>query len=241
MVTPLPTRTPPPVTDRAGAWNLKVGRIPAVVATEVLDLLQTHQLDWLVVMEASGYIATLRDRLDEHGFDVLTGDGDIPSRDTAIIVRRIRDHGQVQVHGLGGVRWERRPGRPGLHAPRKMVSARVRRIRVGSVHLPPGPFGPRYPLRRAAFHAAARRTKRLAARWNELGRSWVLAGDWNKPKREKGSWLVPSPAWIARKTGAKIVGDGIDFVMAKGVKISNYRRIKHGNSDHEPVLFDATY
>jgi hypothetical protein len=206
----------------------------------VLDLLETHHLDWLVVMEAVGYIGALRDRLGRR-FDVLTGDADGASRDSAIIVRRGRVHGAPQVHGLGGIEWERRPGRPGLHWARKMVSARVGQPRVGALHLPPGPFGPRYPLRRAAYHGAARRIKRLVIRWNQQGRAWVLAGDWNKPKRERGSWVVPSPAWIARTTGAKIVGDGIDYVMARGVKITRYRRINHGNSDHEPVLFDATY
>ncbi len=236
---------------RAGAYNLRVGRDPHEVAAEVFALVQVHELDWLTICEAHAYIDTLAAALRPHGYVVLV-DGSHPdgsARDSAVIMRSdLALPLLVNLTRLGGVRWERKPGRAGLHWARSMTSAVTGdvRARIGAVHLPPGPFGPRFPLRRRAHRVALRRLWRLGRRWNRratAGRSlpWVLAGDWNMSPAQRGSLLRPSPRWLADQLDAEITGDGIDYVMHRGCDVRNYRRVRFGHSDHEPVLFDVVY
>ncbi len=238
-----------PVRHKAGAWNLRIGRNPVKVTGEVLSLLLGNDLDWLTVCEANGYIAALRGRLAEHGYVVLTNEVDGSARDSAVIVRRrLALSGLVELHRLGGVEWERKPGRPGLHWARSMSSVVLddSLARVGAVHLPPGPFGPRFPLRRRAFRVAVRRLRQIGRRWNQRRRNgrplpWLLPGDWNMRREQAGSWLSPSPRWLADQLGAEITGNGIDYVMHRGCQVSNLRRVDHGTSDHLPLVFDVTY
>lgn len=234
---------------KAGAWNLRIGRNPVTVTGEVLSLLTEHDLDWLTVCEANGYLRALRGRLAEHGYALLVDPRDGSARDSAVIVRKsLALSGLVDLHRLGGVEWERKPGRPGLHWARSMSSAVLADslARVGAVHLPPGPFGPRFPLRRRAHHASLRRLYRIGRRWNRRRRDgrplpWLLPGDWNMTRDVPGTWISPSPRWLADQLGAEITGNGIDYVMHRGCQVSNLRRVDHGTSDHLPLVFDVTY
>ena len=240
---------PDTTVHQAGAWNLKVGRNPERVAREVLALLLEHDLDWLTVCEAHGYIGALRRLLRLHGYVVLTNTTDGSAMDSAIIVRKsLRKRRPGTLHRLGGVEWERKPGRPGLHWPRSANSAVVDDVlaRVMATHLPPGPFGPRFPLRRLAFRTAVSRLERVGRRWNKRRKAgkplpWVMAGDWNMHKNSPGTDDAPTPAWLAERLRATITGDGIDYVMHRHCKVSRYRRVQHGRSDHLPVLFTVTY
>lgn len=202
-----------------GTFNLKKGR----AVSEVPGLLL--RVDWLAVQEVRPHVKALRRVAKAAGFRIRFAS----DRDSAVLVRRGLRVSHVQRHRLGGVRWERRPGRPGLHPPRYMVSVRVaRRYRVGSVHLPPGPHeSPRYLLRRRAMLRAVVRLSQITRRWTRRT-PWVLAGDWNQPRNSP--LLEP----IQRETAS---GVGIDWVMASGVEIADMSAVASVESDHRPRIF----
>jgi len=213
-------------------WNLRVGRKPLKVAVEVDALLTRHDLDVLTVQEAAGYIPAIRRRLKGR-YVVATGIG-TAGRDSAVISRKGIPTGVKRVHRLERRGWERRAGRPGLHHSRSAVSRPVRGVKFLSAHLPP-PAGPRQPLRLAASLASWATLHRLAQRWTSNDRPWVMAGDWNaRPDSDLAQGL-------ANAVGADITGNGIDWVMSRGVLVNQLRRIEHGSSDHRPVLFEVTW
>lgn len=217
-----------PETLSCAAWNLRVGRSLDEVADEVEALLEDRDLDVLTVCEAAAYIPALRERL--RGRYVISTGRDTSGRDSAIISRKGLRLGLKRVHRLERQGWERRAGRAGLHHHRSMVSRPVAGIRFAAVHLPP-PAGPRQPMRVHATLASWATLHRLFGRWTENGRRWVAAGDWNA---QPGSALAQA---LAADTDARAIGNGIDWVMGHGVHLSGYRRIKHGSSDHDPVLY----
>lgn len=225
---------------RGGAWNLKVGRVPGVVLAEVKALLLEHRLDFLVVVEAQGYVDLLERMLPKVGYRLLTDHTDPSARDSAVIVRSSLDAKAPRLHRLGTVRWERKPGRPGLHWSRSAVAAEVEGVKVLATHLPPGPFGPRFPLRRLAYAVALRRVRRILRTWRDAGKPFVAPGDWNKRLTEKGSWANPSPLWLVQGLGFQATSaGGIDYVVSDGVQVRRYRRVTFGRSDHRPVLFEV--
>lgn len=205
-----------------GTFNLAKGRAVSEVAALLVDA------DWLAVQEVQPRAKALHKVARAAGFRVRFS----RDRDSAVLVRRGIPISQVRRHSLGGVRWERRPGRPGLHPPRHMVSLRIaRRYRVGSVHLPPGPHdSPRYlRRRRAMLHAVAVLT-RITRRWTRRT-PWVLAGDWNQPRN------APLLEPIQHDAAA---GVGIDWVMGNRVEIGDMRPVTSVLSDHRPRLFTVT-
>lgn len=215
-----------------GAWNLRVGRRPDVVAAEVDDLLTTHDLDVLLVCEAAAYIGAIRRRLRGR-YRLATGrPGDPSARDSAIIVRKGMRRGVRRVHRLERKGWERKPGRPGLHHPRSAVSQRVAGVRYLAVHVPPQ-GGPNQPLRREAILNSLSTLTSIGYRWTGRDRRWVMAGDWNLRPGDQEARTA------ADKTGARIVGAGIDWVMHHRVRVTGYRKVAHGNSDHRPILFEV--
>jgi hypothetical protein len=236
---PEPKPTGPTRTRHGGSWNLRVGRKPDVVVREVQTFLDEHDLDFLAICEAADYIDALTDSLK--GYKVYAKfDGDGPARDSAVIVRNGRKVTDLRVHRLERIGWERKPGRIGLHWPRSAVSVDVEGLRAMAPHMPPGPFeGPRFWRRGVAFDTAAHKLRRIGLRWSD--RPWVMAGDWNVGKRVVGTEKDPSAAWIASETGARIKGDGIDYVMFRGCRVSDYARHDFGTSDHDPITFTVRF
>lgn len=214
---------------RAATWNLRVGRPPHVVANEVETFLDDHNLDVLCVQEAAQYVGALRRRLRGE-FRVLHGRGSRSRRDSAVIVRKGARVRRKRVHRLGGIAWERGKGRPGLHDPRHMTSVNVCGVRFGSVHLPPTPHARTLRLRRLSHAADVDRLVRIVRRWTRQG-AWVAAGDWN---------ARPSSQYVAPLRGLGLpYGDGIDWVLASGVTVSDFERQTFGSSDHKPRTFNV--
>lgn len=218
-------------TDRGGTWNLRLGK----AVPKVKRLMNRHRLDWLTVQELNGQGQRLQRRLGL-GFDVIaSSDGD-----SAVVVRRGVDWGAPRAHAMGGVEWERQAGRPGLHPARNTASVRIGPrnggYRVLSAHMPPGPD---WKHRRAeARHAYMQRVTYLGRRWSardHLG-GWVMAGDWNLNRRDARARTV------ARNLQAQTTGVGVDWVMAHGVTVSDYRVVGWLRrwSDHRPRIFTVT-
>ena len=232
-----------------GTYNLEISRDVDVVVAEVVTLMREQDLDFLTVCEASTYVGALvksarrGGQLHKAGCRVLAYPRrGIPARETAIVVRR-RAHGGPgarwkRLHWITRLKWERSPNNRGKgmgdHPGRRSVSAWVAWCRVLAVHTTPGPFGPEYPKRHAANLDCFAHQTRIAKRWagSLFSRRAVMPGDWNRHPND------PVVADMVDATGWSTHGDGIDWVLAHGVHVSNMRRIKFGGSDHDPVLFD---
>lgn len=204
---------------RGGTFNLKKGAAVSEVAALLVHV------DWLAVQEVRPRARALRKVARAAGFRVWFA----ADRDSAILVRRGVKVSQVRRHSLGGAWWERKPGRPGLHPPRFMVSLRIGGLyRVGSVHLPPGPHeSPRYPRRRHAMLKAVVVLSRITRRWSKRT-PWVLVGDWNQPRTSP--LLEPIQRSVAE-------GVGVDWVMGHRVSVADVRALPSVLSDHRPRVF----
>lgn len=209
----------------AGFWNLRVNRDPDQVRREVQALVDSEGLDWLAVAEAWQYAGALSRVV---GFDYHTTRNRRPGhRDAGHLVR----HG-VKVTGYRlartGTGWPRRKAR-GLHwartFPHLVLDGWVRGV---SVHWPPGQDRPaNQPALRVCW---ARLVVLLTAR----RRRFVAVGDYNATRRSRGLF---TPRTLARITGGRITGDGIDHVLARGVRVDHFRRGPARGSDHRPILF----
>jgi hypothetical protein len=236
----------------AGAnWNLKIGRDPGQVVHEVAGLFDEHALDFAAVCEASTYVADLnrasrrRGPQGRRGVQVICyPHGDLPARETAIIVRRRSKGGpggrRRRLHVITRLAWERDPKnrKLGLHPGRDSVSARVGWLRVLAVHTPPGPFGREYPLRRhsnlAAFAAHAAIARRWARGLHVKTPRALQVGDWNRHPNDP---VVEDTVGL---TGWQVTGDGIDWALGLNVTVSSVVRVHYGHSDHWPVLFTVS-
>ena len=225
----VPIPSAPPSWTREGAWNLRVGRRPKVVAGEVVALLRSEDLDFLMIHEAAAYTAEIRKAVKRMGYVVKIGGRPASKRDSAIVTRR--KGGTVWSVSLGGIQWERKFGRPGLHPARHMTALARGRTRRGSVHMPPN-GGRRQPQRERAQAAALTKLERVAKRWTRRGYRWVLAGDWNAKAHLEG-------AAIARRLGGDLTGSGIDYVISRGYHVADYRRGPKRGSDHAPILYST--
>jgi hypothetical protein len=225
--------------EKAGSWNLKVGRNVDRVVGEVWDFMFSEDLDWAVFQESRQYSRALEVKFSGTRYIVITAPlADGPGRDCTVIVRAKLLESAGHLFSLGAIEWERKPGRPGLHPERKARAVSVFGLKVLDVHMPPGPFGPRFPLRRLAYTMAGRKIARIARRWASNDRAFVLVGDWNKSTTEDGSWEWPSPEWIADSAGARITGNAIDYLIHYGCEIAHYQRlVGFGHSDHWPITF----
>lgn len=211
---------------KVGTFNGRLGQ----ALREVPALLDEYDLDWLALQEVGGRkrVKALRRMLKGHGYRVYATAGG----DTAIVVRRgLADF--PLLHWMGGIGWERKPGRPGLHPPREGLSVRVggrEGYRVASVHLPPK-AAPGQPLRVEARYAVVARLAVVSARWRRRGRAYVLAGDWNV---EAGHPLL-----------APLVGHdegfGVDRFLVHGVAVTDYRPVASRLSDHRPRIATVHY
>lgn len=216
------------------SWNMKEGRPPGArvidtAADEVEQLADEWDADVLTLHEAKRYNAAVTRRMRKAGYKVVRFTRDASARDSMILARGCKVWGR-RLHRLERRGWERKPGRPGLHDPRSAVSAIVGGVRVIAVHMPP-PAARNQPLRVAAWDNSLHTLSRLGRRWNRWGRPWVMTGDWNRRADH------PDIREFARDLGATVYGDGIDYVIACGVKVDGQRRVSFGGSDHDPVLF----
>lgn len=241
MRNPFKRPTPPtgkPRMLRGGSWNLKEGRaghgkpLFEQVLAEVVQLLRSNNLDFLAVIEAERYIRYLKAHLPEHGYRVHWSEQtDGSARDSAVIVRKGLEVTNPRLHRLETEGWERRPGRPGLHWPRSMFACNVGWLRVFAVHMPPGPFGPDYPLRRRANLVSFSNLQNILL-WNKYV-PYVAPGDYNRTRKD------PVMQQFQRIIGAVRRGRHIDHVFGRSVRIKNFRRGDKAGSDHYPILFDA--
>lgn len=220
---------------RIASWNMKEGRpgrghkVLDTAADEVEEL--ADGLDWLFLHEAGRYSDVVAKRLRRAGKRVLRVRGGYSARDTMIVVERgvrVRWPRLIRLCWRG---WERRPGRKGLHPGRSAMTAVLDGVGTVDVHMPPTPGLKAYPKRDRAWWASLRRLERLARRWNENDRDWLMDGDWNRRADD------PVMVAFAERLGATIYaahpGD-IDYVIARGVHIGDVRRVRHGSSDHDP-------
>ena len=225
--------------DQGGTWNLGPGRKPESVADEVYLFLRLERLDWLTVQEAARYVNAIAKRLRGTPWKIVYNRfGSVRRRDSAVIVRRKLGARWKRTHNLGTGKWERRPGRPGLHDGRDMVSVQVGRkgfrYRVGAFHLPPTPGLEKYPLRNRAWWGGVHTLGKITARWakNKRLTGWVLSGDGNTRKGDKRM------ARLIETTNADdLVWDGIDGAIAYNLELYGMREVDFGNSDHRPVVF----
>ena len=188
----------------------------------------------LLVCESHQYVRPLRKALKGKyrvgAFPALGGS----AADSAVISRKGLKVGPRRLHRLERQGWERKPGRKGLHWPRSAVSRNVAGIRFIATHMPPGPFGPKFPLRKTANERSFRTLTRLGKRLNKVGRPWVDGPDKNRLKTD------PVSRDFLKATGATAHGEGIDWTAAVGVQITNVKAHTFGTSDHKPKTFTVT-
>lgn len=211
-----------------GLANLQVGRNKRVVRREVGRFLRRENLDILYVCEAAPYTKQMRRAAHANGYRYFTGRGSAARRNTGIFVRRgIKVEAHATLH-LGMQRWERalRNRWKGLHPPRFITVVRINGVNLASIHKAPGPYGPRFPLRRSARDKEFRRLRRLTKRWTRRRGAWVLAGDWNmRPKTR----MVRR---FTRQVGGSVTGRGIDYVISRGVRIYGHGVYTDTRADH---------
>jgi hypothetical protein len=226
-------------TLRGGTFNLKFGRDPKRVLTEVGALFDRHRLHFLCVQEFSDYRNTFH---ASRALDVVPVKGQCES---GIIVRpgvRV-DKQSVHTYGDGWItiRGGRFPA--AVHNEARIGGW----LYVRSVHLPT-------PITWSdgRIKGPHDRVDDLAATAEGLRRyfqhpCWVnarlAAGDWNEPPWTSGEY---APSWVATRSGARIAvpvsraGHGrIDYGMVKGARIVGiFKDVKIPElSDHEPVIF----
>jgi hypothetical protein len=110
---------------------------------------------------------------------------------------------------------------------------------VSSTHAPPGvdayPKGLRGKADRVAAWISFVRAFRRWAKHTNPG-AFVVAADWNDQPWRRGPFSI---RWLARKTGAEIVGDGIDYLLVRGVQAKHITTIPGGpGMDHDAQLFE---
>lgn len=192
---------------RIGLWNVERDRNRQLVVGQVHDVMALHQLDALLVCEASDYIAALR---AERSLLVRPTAGVTSERsgstETCIVVRPGVDVGSGWIVRLTRAGWITVRG--GRTAPKWMPTVLLDGwLRVAVVHTPPscrfrnGKHGPVGPVRRVAAYVALMRRVRTFARRRPGGRSLLIAGDWNATPASRGTY---SPAWLARSGRLRI-------------------------------------
>ena len=223
---------------RGGSFNVRKGRDAEVVAREVEDFMAEHDLDWLVLQECADQVRHIAKVLRGR-YVVLTGALTRSRRDSAIVVRAGIPARYKRVHSLEPLGWERDPENReyGRHNHRSAVSARIGgkgfRYRLAAVHLPPGPHdAPGYPLRGLAFRTSLDTLRKMARRWSRQTDldGWAMVGDWNERPDD------PAIRRFLLDTDSGVLGNGIDYPIARGVVVNRYRRVRFGESDHKPIV-----
>ena len=69
---------------RLVTWNVKVGRRPKRVARMVRRIIRRHRPDAILLQEAHGYIAALR---DIRGYELIVADGHGEERGNPMLIR----------------------------------------------------------------------------------------------------------------------------------------------------------
>ena len=221
-------------TLKGGRWNLRQGRNVKDAVDEVVELLTSEDLDFLLVCEAADYMPALGAPLRAAGYRRIWYRLDGSARDSAVIVRKRIPRRGRRLHRLNTRGWERKPGRKGLHWPRSAPSVRIAWLRVMPAHLAPGPFGPRFPLRKAANVEGFATLTRILRRWNKNRTPWLVGVDPNRPASD------PVARAFLTATGATATGRGIDWSASRGVKVTGDHEVEFGTSDHNPWLFTVT-
>lgn len=224
----MPRREPDAGTMRLSAWNLDNNRNDRLVQSQVRRLMADQGVDVLAYQEGQEYAAEIA---HIPGTRLHTTRGEGPSeRDAGFVVRNgvlVTKYGLVRTRE----QWQRDKG-PGLHWPRSFpwIDARHGDVaaRFVSVHMPRQHHALAYATCWAALVMLGLRTRGPL----------VLIGDWNKSPHRKGAF---TPRTLAKAVGGRIVGDGIDFAIVRGLDAPTGRkRVAHGTSDHKPITLDLT-
>jgi hypothetical protein len=228
-------------TMTGGFFNLRYGRPPGTVKSEVTRLLKKHDMDFLDVCEAADYFKVLREIKDYKYFATNAYRG---GTESGILVHR--DHKATDpVYGSYGDGWVTLRG--GKHSPVTFPRVTIDGwLRSGSIHMPTPTtwvngrlHAP--PEREDDYLVSAHRIRRYLSINDGLTRQ--VAGDWNEPPTTMGEW---SPGWIAKNTGSKLdypksfKGHGhIDYTITRRGEVHRIWKdldIAEG-SDHEPGVF----
>lgn len=109
---------------------------------------------------------------------------------------------------------------------------------IGSTHAPPGVDATPKGLRGKADRTIAWVSfVRAFRRWAKRNPGpFIVAADWNDQPWRRGPFSIK---WLARKTGAKIVGHGIDFLLVRGAEAHHVACIPAGpGMDHDAHVFE---
>lgn len=187
---------------RVGLWNMQRDRPRAAVAAMVLHIVELHDLDALLLCEASDYVHELRKLAPK--LQTVAFAGKPGQANTCLVVVD-----GVDVSSTGCARMTRagwRTVRGGSTPPKYLTHALLDGwLRVAVAHYPPSvrfrrllPVG---PVQRVAGYVGHSRALR---RW--MGRclphrAVLVAADWNETPAARGRY---SPAWLARVTRSRI-------------------------------------
>jgi hypothetical protein len=221
---------------RGGTFNLRYGRNPDLVREEVINLLDSENLDFLGCQETNDYIECLRGL---PGYRMFTGHSvnGGAQREVVTIVRSDHKVSKVQSKAFGDG-W---PGQGFRMRPRVFLKLVINdKHSVANCHMPPRTnLRTQTPVDRYDdYEALARRARRYFKGHHKYTRT--LVSDFNTWPSNKS---VLSPSWIADMTGAELHApdNKLDYVLTKGLYVPKIRKIYtlDENSDHNPVVFLA--
>jgi hypothetical protein len=224
------------MTYSAMTCNAHVTSDPERFADWVKDQVEEHSLDLIAFQELTlAHGAAIRAVLKPH-YRLAQFSSWPDAHTVAVLVRDTIPVARVKCIRVGRKGWFGwRTGRP--HAPRSLTYVGLGGGLVfASTHAPPGvdvgPTGLRGVAdRRLAWVAFIRAVRR----WTKRHEQFVIAADWNEPHRNRGRLSVN---WLCRKTGATPRGSGIDYVVTRGARVWDLRRIPGApGTDHDALLF----
>lgn len=109
---------------------------------------------------------------------------------------------------------------------------------IGSTHAPPGVDATQKGLKGKADRVLAWVSfVRAFRRWAKKNPGpFVVAADWNDQPFKRGPFSI---RWLAKKTNAKIVGHGIDYLLVRGVQAKHVTCVPAGpGMDHDAHVFE---
>lgn len=239
----IPPPPEPPTVLRVIDWNIKFGRVPAVVLAEVRALIEATNADVVTLQEVSGYDAILKQvtGYTVHQFHTAPG-----SDETAVLVRdglEVTNPHAVQVSQDG---YRRVTGK--LTNPIWAPVVTVEGCTVIAVHTPPTV---QTAVQRAAAPNRFRAYRQIIASLRGLVGDGhiVVAGDWNTRHTTTKPADFPATSFptmgltlIAPENGPTHDSRTIDYFGVAGVAAVEDVRVIAGvrGSDHRPVGMTVT-
>lgn len=238
------TRRPGPRELRGGTWNAERGRDPHHVAASAWAIMRRHNLHFLALQETSKYLPALAAL---SGCRLIAAEHPTGKRETCILVADVQvDHiafPRMTRDGWYTVR--------GGHTPDKFQATATLDgwLTVGSQHWAPsvnwpdGRILPRGPVHRvASIRDSANHTVSYARHHDG---PLVIAADWNATPADRGRW---TPHWTAQRAQMKLYvphegthgPEDIDYLMGRGVHVSDIDAHGTSGSDHHYVTFTVT-